>query len=228
MKFALSALPETLINVLQAVVSLRRIEKYLHGAEVTPVPPLDGLAHPIALQSATITWPQDRSRASAAPSVAATPKTKFVLMDLSLDFPLGELSLICGKLGSGKSLLLLALLGEADLLSGQLLCPRSPPDIIARFAGEKATEEEWVVEGACAFVPQTAWLRNASIRDNILFDLPYVEERYQKTLEACALLSDLEILEDGDQSEIGERGVSRLTGTSLEVKMNMGADCDAR
>lgn len=44
--------------------------------------------------------------------------------------------------------------------------------------------------------------------DNILFDLPFVEERYQKTLEVCALLSDLKILEDGDMSEIGERGVS--------------------
>ena len=44
--------------------------------------------------------------------------------------------------------------------------------------------------------------------DNILFDLPYNEERYQKTLEVCALLSDLKILEDGDMSEIGERGVS--------------------
>jgi hypothetical protein len=43
--------------------------------------------------------------------------------------------------------------------------------------------------------------------DNILFDLPYNEERYRKTLEVCALLSDLKILEDGDMSEIGERGV---------------------
>lgn len=46
--------------------------------------------------------------------------------------------------------------------------------------------------------------------DNILFNLPYDEERYHKTLEVCALLSDLEILEDGDESEIGERGVSYL------------------
>ncbi|PIL23137.1 ATP-binding cassette transporter [Ganoderma sinense ZZ0214-1] len=219
MKFALNALPETLINLLQGVVSLRRIEKYLHGVEVKPVPPLDGLAHRIALQSATITWPQDRSRGSTALSAAATPKTKFVLMDLSLDFPIGELSLICGKLGSGKSLLLLALLGEADLLSGQLFCPRSPPDIIARFAGEQAMEEEWVVQGACGYVPQTAWLRNASIRDNVLFDLPYVEERYQKTLEVCALLSDLEILEDGDQSEIGERGVNLSGGQKARVSL---------
>ena len=79
--------------------------------------------------------------------------------------------------------------------------------------------EEWVVEGACAYVPQSAWLRNASIRDNILFDLPYVEERYQRTLEACALLSDLEILEDGDQSEIGERGVSDSTHTLGRMRL---------
>lgn len=44
--------------------------------------------------------------------------------------------------------------------------------------------------------------------ENILFNLPYVEERYQRTLEVCALVNDLKILEDGDESEIGERGVS--------------------
>lgn len=46
--------------------------------------------------------------------------------------------------------------------------------------------------------------------DNILFNLPFDEERYQKTLRACALESDLLILEDGDESEIGERGVRPL------------------
>ncbi|PCH35119.1 multidrug resistance-associated ABC transporter [Wolfiporia cocos MD-104 SS10] len=220
MKFALNALPETFINMLQSLVSLRRIEKYLHGAEVATVEPLDGQAHPITLQSATITWPQDRIRgASAAPSAAATPKQKFILMDLSLDFPLGELSLVCGKLGSGKSLLLLALLGEADILTGQVTCPRSPPDTIAAFTGQAVSDEEWVVQGVCAYVPQSAWLRNASIKDNILFDLPYDAERYQKTLEACALLSDLKILEDGDLSEIGERGVNLSGGQKARVSL---------
>ena len=85
-------------------------------------------------------------------------------MDLTLDFPLGELSLVCGRLGSGKSLLLLALLGEADILTGQVLCPRSPPDVIASFTGVLVPEEEWYVPGVCAYVPQSAWLRNASIR----------------------------------------------------------------
>ena len=152
---------------------MRRIEKYLNGVEVSTVPPLDNRHHPIALQSATITWPQDRTRGSStAPSVASTPRQKFVLVDLSLEFPQGELSLICGKLGSGKTLLLLgmsylhrvriyvfnklypALLGEADLLTGQLICPRSPPDTIASFVGKYVSDEEWVVPGVCAYVPQ--------------------------------------------------------------------------
>ncbi|KAH9947499.1 multidrug resistance-associated ABC transporter [Amylocystis lapponica] len=215
MKYALNALPETFINMLQVWFAIK-----IASAEVDAVPPLDGQPHAIALQSATVTWPQDRTRSSsAAPSAASTPKHKFILMDLSLDFPLGELSLICGKLGSGKSLLLLALLGEADLLTGQLTCPRSPPDTIASFTDVVVSEEEWIVQGVCAFVPQTAWLRNASIRDNILFNLPYIEERYQKTLEVCALQSDLRILEDGDMSEIGERGVNLSGGQKARVSL---------
>ena len=124
MKFALSALPETFINMLQvcslyylllyvfssifqSFVSLRRIEKYLNGAEVFAVPPLDQQSKTVAFQSCTVTWPQDRNASSLAPSAASTPKHKFVLVDLSLNFPQGELSLICGKLGSGKTLLLL-------------------------------------------------------------------------------------------------------------------------
>ncbi|KAG1745260.1 P-loop containing nucleoside triphosphate hydrolase protein [Suillus lakei] len=171
MRFAMNALPETFINLLQVHVSLKRIGKYLQLTEVAP----------------------------------------FMLVDLALKFPEGQLSLVCGKLGSGKTLLLLALLGEADVLTGQVICPRSPPDALASFADQKVTQEDWIVPGVCAYVPQAAWLRNASIKDNILFGLPCNEERYQKTLEICALISDLKILEDGDQSEIGERGVSRVS-----------------
>lgn len=86
--------------------------------------------------------------------------------------------------GSGKSLLLLALLGEADLLAGQIISPRSPPDTLALFSDLPfIAEKDWIVPGICAYVPQTAWLQNASIRDNILFNLPMNEKRYQETLE---------------------------------------------
>lgn len=173
MKFALNALPETFINMLQTFVSLRRIEKYLNGAEVSPVAPLDDQSKIITLQSCTITWPQDRSGSNAsslAPSASSTPRHKFLLMDLTLNFPQGELSLICGKLGSGKTLLLSALLGEADILTGQLMCPRSPPDSLASYA-KFAPGEEWVVDGMCAYVPQVSALAlNGGIR-LILFRL---------------------------------------------------------
>jgi ABC-type transport system involved in cytochrome bd biosynthesis fused ATPase/permease subunit len=150
--------------MLQSLVSLRRIEKYLNGGEIKPIPPLNHQEKTIALQSCTLTWPQDRSMTSAAPSIAPTPKQKFVLTDLTLNFPKGDLSLICGKLGSGKTLLLLALLGEADILAGQLVCPRSPPDSLASYADSVITKDEWIVQGSTAYVPQAAWLRNASIR----------------------------------------------------------------
>ncbi|KAJ6495413.1 multidrug resistance-associated ABC transporter [Mycena sanguinolenta] len=229
--FALNALPETLINLLQVCIfffsSIKYIPPnsthYLGTAEVSIVPPLDQQSQTIAFQSCTVTWPQDRSAASASasatPSAVSTPRHKFVLVDLTLQFPQGKLSLICGKLGSGKTLLLLALLGEADILSGQMVCPRSPPNSLAGFTDVHPSKEEWVVQGMCAYVPQAAWLRNASIKDNILFSLPYDEERYKLTLEVCALVSDLEILEDGDEAEIGERGVNLSGGQKARVSL---------
>ncbi|KIY69721.1 multidrug resistance-associated ABC transporter [Cylindrobasidium torrendii FP15055 ss-10] len=218
LKFALNALPETFINLLQSMVSLRRIDKYLNSPEITPVPPREQQSDQVAFQSCTITWPQDRSRSSATPSATSTPHHKFVLVDLSLRFPKGELSLVCGKLGSGKTLLLHALLGEADVLSGQMFCPRSPPDALANLMTYKPGQE-WIADGVCAYVPQAAWLRNASIKENILFNLPLEEERYRKTLEACALIVDLDILEDGDESEIGERGVNLSGGQKARISL---------
>ncbi|KAL1738850.1 ABC transporter type 1, transmembrane domain-containing protein, partial [Schizophyllum fasciatum] len=154
----------------------------------------------------------------------STPRPTFVLQDLTLSFPPGALSLVCGKLGSGKSLLLLALLGEADVLAGQLSCPRSPPDALAVFAKEAEEKgsippDSWIVAGVCAYVPQAAWLRNASIKDNILFSLPYDEARYNAVLDACALTADLDVLEDGDAAEIGERGVNLSGGQKARVSL---------
>ena len=244
----------------QGFVSLRRIEKYLASPEVSPIPSLAEATYDIriALHSATITWPQDRSAGrsrSIGPSAAATPSLngKFVLRDLSISIPVGEMTLVCGKLGSGKSLLLLALLGEADLLAGQIICPRTPPESLAVFAAlDYIHPSVWVLPGVVAYVPQSVWLQNASIKDNILFSLPYDEKRYNATLEvshstsdpetfaticvalpqACALVADLKIIEDGDEAEIGERGVNlsggqkaRGTGHSDKLIVTLNSGC---
>ncbi|CAE7211925.1 unnamed protein product [Rhizoctonia solani] len=223
MRFALNTLPETFINILQSLVSLRRIEKYLSATEIADVSSIQDteLEDSVKLVSATISWPQTRfGGASSAPSVASTPRARFTISDLSLEFPDGELSLICGKLGSGKTLLLLALLGEADILAGQLIAPRSPPDALAKLGQETNLDNSnWVVRGICAYVPQTAWLQNDSIKNNIIFGLPFNAERYQQTIEACALVTDFGIIEDGDEAEIGERGVNLSGGQKARVSL---------
>ncbi|QRW05470.1 ABC transporter [Ceratobasidium sp. AG-Ba] len=223
MRFALNTLPETFINILQSLVSLRRIEKYMSAAEIADIRSFKDseLDSTIKLVSTTISWPQNRfGGPSSAPSVAPTPRARFTLHDLSLEFPEGELSLICGKLGSGKTLLLLALLGEADVLAGQLLAPRSPPDALAALSQQRnLNSSNWIVKGICAYVPQSAWLQNDSIKNNILFGLPFDAERYQETIEASALVADFAIIEDGDEAEIGERGVNLSGGQKARVSL---------
>jgi ABC-type multidrug transport system fused ATPase/permease subunit len=88
----------------QAFVSLRRIEKYLCVAEVqAPSEYASQGVLDVAFQSATVGWPQIRP----AFSERETPGNGFSLIDISTTFPRGELSLVCGKIGSGKTLLLL-------------------------------------------------------------------------------------------------------------------------
>lgn len=134
-----------------------------------------------------------------------------MLRDISIDFASKGLNLVCGPLGSGKTLLLLALLGEADLVAGQIICPQSKVDAVEPFETEQnanLTDKNWIRDTVCAYVPQSAWLQNATIRENIIFGLRLNEKRYQDVLYACSLTVDLAVLEDGDETEIGEKGVN--------------------
>lgn len=220
LRFSLATIPETLINALQGFVSLRRIEKYMSQAEVThQVYDTDE----ISVRSATITWPRDVAPPSDEPvsaptSVPSTPKVSFSLRDVNLEFPKDSLSLICGRLGSGKSLLLLGLLGEADVLAGQVICPRSGPGAIGDY-GKKASSAEWIVPNTTAYCPQQAWLQNDTIRGNILFGSEYVEERYQAVIKAVSLTADLIILEDGSDTEVGEGGINLSGGQKQRLSL---------
>lgn len=94
--------------------------------------------------------------------------------------------------GCGKSTLCSAILNEAVL-------------------GEKA---HVTLNGRVAYASQTAWILNKTLRENILFDQPYNEERYNAVIDSCCLRPDLDLLEDGDLTEIGERGIN-LSGGKL-------------
>ncbi|SCV71041.1 BQ2448_3803 [Microbotryum intermedium] len=229
LRFALNSAPEVFVNAIQCLVSLRRLQRYLDTPEVEvvttddPEAPIEAQSPDVAFRSATVTWPQKNDSISVSASGSSTPAARpFELQEISVDFPRGKMSLITGPLGSGKTLLLLALLGECDVLAGEVVCPRSPANAILLPSIDwetLLTEDNWLHPNHTAFVPQTAWLQNASIRANICFGLPFRASRYKQTLEACSLDSDLSILPDGDMTEIGEKGVNLSGGQKARVSL---------
>lgn len=108
----------------------------------------------------------------------------------------GELACIVGRVGAGKSSLLQAVLGDLWKLSGEV-----------------------VLHGKTAYVPQSAWVMNASVRENIVFGHRWDAQFYEKTVSACALRDDFAQLPDGDQTEVGERGISLSGGQKARLTL---------
>ncbi|KAH8798081.1 hypothetical protein DL96DRAFT_1539779 [Flagelloscypha sp. PMI_526] len=126
---------------------------------------------------------------------------RFQLTDLTVAFPEGKLSIIVGPTASGKTALLMALLGEMTLLEGRPI----------HLSGK--------TKPTFAYASQLPWLRHQSIKDNVLFGYPLDEKRYQDVVEACALNPDFDMLEDGDATEIGEGGVTLSGGQKARVAL---------
>ncbi len=217
LRFALTELPSLIQSFVELWVSLKRMATFLDAPEVHPheqiqPSPAPGPAEEgaVSADKATVRWP----------GAAESGESTFQLVDLSFSFTPGKVNLICGKVGAGKSMLLLALLGELDLHSGTIRCPRSNPAAIGGvLAPTFISPAEWIRSDLVAYVPQQAWLMNASMRDNILWGLPMETARYQDTLHACGLLPDLAILEDGDLTDIGEQGVGLSGGQKTRVSL---------
>ncbi|KAJ5728886.1 P-loop containing nucleoside triphosphate hydrolase protein [Penicillium malachiteum] len=186
----LGFVPVVFQDYFAARANAKRMETFLRAPElqktVNPSP-----TDSVTFQDASFAWPSDEVK---QPDGSAR---RFILQNISLKFPVGKLSVIHGETGSGKSLLLAAIIGEIDLLSGSIAGPSSNQPV--------------------AFVSQTPWLQNATVRDNILFGSNFDEVRYQKVLQACALEPDLAALPKGDQTHIGLRGVKLSGGQRARV-----------
>lgn len=205
LEFALSIIPDLLQWGFDTMISIRRIDAYLSGPEI---PKTVSQGPDAAFDNASIAWPTDKD---------VPEEDRFVLRNVNLSFPEGELSVISGKTGTGKSLLLSALFGETDLLEGAIYMPPTPSPLERNDV--KAHPGNWIVSGCVAYVGQIPWLESASFRDNILFGLPYVEERYNEVIRVCALKKDLDILEDGDKTELGANGINLSGGQKWRVTL---------
>lgn len=151
------------------------------------------------------------SPASAKESVAqaAAAAAGPTLRNVNLRVCDGELVMIVGPVGSGKSSLIAAMLGE--------IAPTADSGKGCVF-----------VDGNVAYVPQTAWIMNKTLRDNIMFGFEPDEARYALAIEAAALRADLNMLPAGDATEIGERGINLSGGQKARVSMARAVFADAQ
>ncbi|GMF61674.1 unnamed protein product [Phytophthora fragariaefolia] len=240
---ALNQLPQAIAGISKAKISYARLDAFLTSDEVAAQPflladhettaptsksPLLGNSKEIqgaaigrgciSIRDASFEWPStsqtevivvtsERSESATAVKIepeasnaespakkTATGNLAFKLEGVNLEVERGSLVMIVGKVGSGKSSLLNAILGEMSRTSGIL-----------------------EIGGRVSYVSQDTWIRNATLRDNILFEEPYNSERYAQVLDASQLAMDLKSLPNGDSTEIGERGINLSGGQKARV-----------
>ena len=135
----------------------------------------------VSVREGTFSWPPERD---------------VILSAISFELQRGKLLQIVGDVGSGKSSLLSALMGEMKKHAGSVH-----------------------LSGSLAYTAQEPWIQNRTLQDNVLMGMALDDERYTQTIEACALLADLEALPGGDQTEIGEKGVNLSGGQKHRVAL---------
>lgn len=167
--------------VVQAWVSVKRINKFMNSPEIDPN---NVTHHPsenaLSIEDGSFTWGGETT----------------TLKNINLKVKKGNLTAIVGPVGSGKTSMISALLGEMEKIKGTVN-----------------------VDGRVAYVAQQAWIQNATLQDNVLFGRPLNKEFYDKVVEACALNPDLAMLPGGDQTEIGEKGINLSGGQKQRVAL---------
>ncbi|EAS02570.2 ABC transporter C family protein (macronuclear) [Tetrahymena thermophila SB210] len=133
---------------------------------------------------------------------------KFQLKVLDLTVQKGDLAIIIGKIGSGKSALLQAILNELEMTSMDLQESLIASKIESSVLQEKLTnyEKKIIVNGKTGYVSQNHWLQNKTIKENILFGKEYDPFWYNECIESCDLKVDFSTFSKKDEKVIGPGG----------------------
>lgn len=217
LRFPLLFYPLAFANFAQASVSAGRLQRFLEMSEIDDMKIGSGSYERdekssqgnIVLENATVYWsnpniPLDDSTQHSKKSdtsdeddeVGSVRYPKPILKNISFSVDTGKLCAVVGRVASGKSTLASAILNEALLESGTIK-----------------------LRGKTAYVAQSPWILNASLRDNILFGQPYDKERYETVIEVAQLKHDLSMLDNGDLTEIGEKGINLSGGLLAEFRV---------
>jgi ABC-type multidrug transport system fused ATPase/permease subunit len=212
LRIPLDQLADMVAHVQESKVSVDRIEEYLSEPETDKYSQLttrkkdENGQSLIGFENGTFSWGgkdlNDQASADA-----------FKLMDMDLKFKVGDLNVIVGPTGSGKTSLLMALLGEMTKLKGSVFLPGGccREDI-------KVDSETGLTESV-AYCAQQAWLVNGTVKDNIVFASNWDAKLYKDVIVACSLQRDLEILDAGDETVVGEKGVTLSGGQKQRISL---------
>ncbi|XP_061394486.1 multidrug resistance-associated protein 1 isoform X9 [Musca vetustissima] len=190
LRFPLTMLPMLISNLVQTQVSVKRINKFMNSEELDPnnVQHDPKKPHPLSIENGVFSWGDG----------------DITLKNINMHVKKNTLCAIVGTVGSGKSSVVQAYLGEMEKISGSVN-----------------------TVGSIAYVPQQAWIQNSTLRDNILFGKPYDRKRYNRVIDACALRPDIQMLSAGDQTEIGEKGINLSGGQKQRISMARAVYSDA-
>ncbi|KAJ7101009.1 hypothetical protein C8R43DRAFT_1141277 [Mycena crocata] len=208
-----------LFHAITGKVSLDRVNEFLHKTELLDsfaekdpdasdlfIPADAGVNNKIGFCDATFAWSSEKTDGSVTPS-----RRKFMLkIDGEMLFKPGCVNLIVGPTGSGKTSLLMALLGEMHFI------PSGPSSWyhLPRANG-------------ISYAAQESWVQNETIKENILFGAKYDAERYKKVVHQCALERDLDLFEAGDRTEVGEKGLTLSGGQKARITLARAIYADA-
>ncbi|CAK4671146.1 unnamed protein product [Aphanomyces euteiches] len=179
------------MNFAEAIASADRIGAFLLADEVESIATkAPNTAQPvISIVDGAFDWTAHQKQQSPE-------KTRCFLQDINTSIPPCKITMVVGPVGSGKTSLISAMLGEIHQVDGKR-----------------------TVQGRVAYVSQEAWIQHANVRDNILFSEPLDHNYYDLVISACQLKPDLAILPHGDATEIGERGINLSGGQKARVSL---------
>ena len=221
LRYPLDRIADMMARVQASKVSVDRVDEFLNEDEtekfiqLSHEPRYENGQMVIGFDKATFTWgmkdmPDDKQA------------QMFRMINLDIRFQIGQLNIVAGSTGSGKTSLLMALLGEMTLLDGSVYLPGG-------YSREKLRPDpETGLTESVAYCAQQAWLVNADIKHNIVFASPWDSQRYENVIEACALRRDLEVLEAGDQTLVGEKGIVVSGGQKQRISLARALYCNAK
>ncbi|KAG5417561.1 BPT1 [Candida metapsilosis] len=213
-------IPNFIVDVIEVSTSLSRIGELLCLDELADDQQghvkrdLDARANPqdsVIVKNATFVWNANAEGSQdyrdEESEVQETPAANIALKNINFVAKKSKLTCIVGKVGSGKSSLIKAILGDIPI--------QIPKYSDASDASSPSVE----TFGSIAYCPQNPWILNGTVKENILFGHRYDSEFYRKTIVACELVSDFKNLPDGDQTVVGEKGISLSGGQKARISL---------